>query len=312
VSGKEILKIEISDELYPKLLKEISDPPQLLYVRGTLLPEDAASVAIVGTRRATPYGLKMARELARQLAQSGITVVSGLAEGIDGAAHEGALEANGRTIAVLGHGLDRVYPPSHKELSLKITASGALITEFPEGVGPTRYNFPQRNRIISGLSLGVIVVEAPQKSGALITARFASEQGREVFAVPGPVSSRASQGTHALLKDGAKLVESAQDILEELTLPLRQILGTLHLGTVHPGIHFAAGGLSPSKCPSRTSPLSPEEEVLYGAVPVGSGTLADALAQEAKLSASKVLSLLTSLELKGLVRQLPGQGYSRV
>ncbi len=289
--------IYLKDPGYPELLKKIPDPPAVLYVKGTLLEEDAAAVAIVGTRSATGYGLKAARRLAFELARRGITVVSGLAEGIDGAAHAGALEAGGRTIAVLGHGFQFLYPPQHRGLAEQVAASGALVSEFPMEMEPEKWNFPKRNRIISGLSLGVVVVEAPERSGALITARMAAEQGREVFAVPGPIGVEQSRGTHRLLKDGAKLVEEAEDVLEELTPALKAYLKKFKQA---PALEEPAGVF-----------LSEEEAALYKAVPAGAGVMAEDLARSGSWEAPELFSLLTSLELKGLLRQIPGQGYSR-
>lgn len=198
---------------YPSLLEHIPDPPQQLYVRGTI--PAAPMVAVVGSRRATSYGLAVARRLGRQLAERGLCVVSGLARGVDGEAHRGALEAGGLTIAVLAAGLDAIYPPEHRDLAEAITTSGALVTEMPEGTAPLPGRFPIRNRLVSGLSRGVVVVEAAQRSGALITARLALEQGREVFAVPGCIDNPLTEGTHALLRDGAKLVTGVDDVIEE-------------------------------------------------------------------------------------------------
>ena len=288
--------VTLVDDDYPELLKTISDPPPVLYVKGILLKEDAAAVGLVGTRSASPYGIGMARQLASDLAQSGLTVVSGLAEGIDAAGHEGALEAGGRTIAVLGHGLSHTYPPQHRKLAERIVESGALISEFPMEMPPAAANFPRRNRVISGLSLGVIVVEAPTKSGALITAREALEQGREVFAVPGPVSSVRSRGCHQLLRDGARLVEDSRDVLEELAPALKEQLSGLKQHVV---------------CSSTRLNLSREEHAVYEAIPVGEATVVDSLVEATALSPARVLPLLTTLELKGLICQVPGQGYSR-
>lgn len=204
------------DPTYPRMLREIHDPPGILFLRGEILPADAIAVAIVGSRHATHYGLAQAERLAGSLARAGITVVSGLARGIDGAAHRGALAAGGRTLAVLGSGVLNLYPPEHAELAHDVSRSGAVMSESPPRSPPLSGAFPQRNRIISGLSLGLVVVEAATNSGALISARHAMEQGREVFAVPGRVDSRLSRGCHRLIRDGAKLVETADDILEEL------------------------------------------------------------------------------------------------
>jgi len=211
--GIRVLTLESPD--YPSNLKNIYDPPPVLYLKGSLLPDDTLALGVVGSRTATAYGLKTAQELALGLASRGITVVSGMARGIDTMAHTGALAGGGRTIAVLGSGIDVVYPPENKRLYEKIQKSGAVISEFIPGTKPLAGNFPARNRIISGLSLGVIVVEAAEKSGSLITADFALEQGREVFAVPGNISSGQSVGTNNLIKQGAKIVTRIEDILEE-------------------------------------------------------------------------------------------------
>ena len=313
------------DESYPGLLKSIPDPPPILYVKGTLLEEDEAAVAVVGTRRATPYGLNAARHFGRALAQCGITVVSGLAEGIDGAAHEGALEAKGRTLAVLGHGLNFLFPLRHRKLADRITESGALVSEFPMAAPGLKENFPRRNRVIAGLSLGVLVAEAPLKSGALITAREALEQGRDVFAVPGPISSDRSRGTHQLLKEGAKLVEDVRDILQELAPALQERLirwtghgacrGSPRLWAPPPGVDpptaghpRATRGLLSERC---VEGLSQEERKVYEAVPTGTGSTAESISRRAVLNPGRLLSVLTELEMRGLVRQIPGQGYSR-
>ena len=216
VNSQKIRIITLDDDQYPANLKNIYDPPPVLYVKGDLLPDDAKAVAIVGTRRASRYGLDTARKLAEQLSARGLTIVSGLAAGIDTAAHQGALAAGGRTLAVFGCGVDVIFPPQNKPLAEKIAQTGALLSEFPLGMTGDRGTFPRRNRIISGLSLGVIVVEGHYDSGAMITAKEALEQGREVFAVPGNVELEQSKGPHWLIKQGAKLVESAEDVLEEL------------------------------------------------------------------------------------------------
>jgi DNA processing protein len=201
------------EEDYPKLLSEIFDPPTFLYCQGTVEPRDELSLAIVGSRRCTPYGLRIAEKLATTLAMAGVTIVSGLARGIDGAAHRGALKAGGRTLAVLATGLSSIYPPEHALLAKQVAESGALITEMPLDQLPLPGLFPQRNRIISGLSAGVLIVEASKKSGALHTARHALEQGREVMVVPGPIDSAASEGCNDLIRDGATLIRHADDIL---------------------------------------------------------------------------------------------------
>jgi DNA processing protein len=210
-----VVILTVFDEDYPENLKNIYDPPVILYVKGTIKKEDSLAVSIVGSRKCTYYGMNMADNIAEKLAFQGVTVVSGLARGIDTAAHKGALKA-GRTIAVLGSGLGNIYPAENKPLSEKIAQNGAVISEFPMLMPPNKTNFPQRNRIISGLSMAVLVVEAANKSGALITADFALEQGRDVFAVPGAAGRLSSAGTNSLIKQGAKLIDSAEDILEEL------------------------------------------------------------------------------------------------
>ncbi|MBI2104334.1 MAG: DNA-protecting protein DprA [Candidatus Omnitrophica bacterium] len=210
--------VTLADAAYPTRLKTIPDPPLALYVRGTLTAADETAIAIVGSRRASPYGRQCAERLSEDLALRGITVVSGLALGIDGAAHRGALRAGGRTLAVLGSGLARLYPPAHERLADQAAEQGAVLSEYPLEAEPLPHHFPRRNRLISGLSLGVIVVEASARSGALITADCALEQGREVFAVPGPMTSVTSEGTHRLLKQGARLVTSVEDVLDELRL----------------------------------------------------------------------------------------------
>ena len=210
--------IHLRSDEYPHRLREIFDPPSVIYVKGNLAPEDERGVAVVGTRRASPYGSEMARRLAGNLAASGATVFSGLARGIDGIAHHAALDAGGRTIAVVGGGLDRIYPPEHADLAYRICEQGAMISEYPLGKLPQAQHFPRRNRVISGLSLGVLVIEAGMKSGAMLTVRWALDQDREVFAVPGPVISENSAGTNWLIQQGAKLVVDHHDVLDELNI----------------------------------------------------------------------------------------------
>lgn len=292
------------------MLGEIHSPPEILHVKGTLVEEDEAAVAIVGTRGATPYGLAITGQLAEELAGCGVTVVSGLAEGIDAAAHEGALKAGGRTIAVVGHGLHTIFPRQHRELAERISESGCVLSEFSMGMPPLKENFPQRNRIIAGLSLGTVVVEAPFKSGALITARYAMEQGREVFAVPGPVSSRQSEGTHALLKDGAKLVGRVEDILEELAPHLKAVIVRASILRLCSGSARTEAGHAELVEADRRL-LTTEESKVFQAVPVGSGTGLEAIARATALQPARLLSVLTGLELKGLVRLSPGRGFSR-
>ncbi|MBU2540599.1 MAG: DNA-processing protein DprA [Candidatus Omnitrophica bacterium] len=215
--------ISIDNPEYPELLKNVYDPPPILYAKGKL-PQKSINIAIVGSRRASGYGLKMAKKLSYELASCSITIVSGMARGIDTAAHNGSLQARGQTIAVLGSGLSYIYPPENKNLFAQIAESGAVISEFPMQTRPNPGNFPRRNRIISGLSLGVLVVEAAKRSGALITARCALEEGRDVFAIPGEADSETSLGTNQLIKDGAKLVDSFEEIISELNIDIRTSL----------------------------------------------------------------------------------------
>ena len=285
------------DPRFPAGLKLIPYPPPLLYIKGTLTPADNLAVAIVGTRGASYYGLKAARRLAGALAARGVAVVSGLARGIDTAAHQGALEMSGRTLAVLGCGLDVVYPPENLKLYQEIPAHGALVSEFPLGTPPEARNFPIRNRIISGLALGVVVIEAGVKSGTGITVRYALDQGREVFAVPGPIDSPTSAGPHRLIQEGAKLVQDVEDILNELPA-LRQAPGPLFAPAAAAGRVAEAPGFSR---PAPEDPLLP----LLGSEPLQ----LEELVQAARLPVQDVLARLTLLELQGLVKELPGKCY---
>jgi DNA processing protein len=287
------------DAEYPKNLREIYDPPLVLYVKGTLTERDALAIAVVGSRRTTLYGQEMARKLAFQLARVGVTVVSGLARGIDTAAHNGALQAKGRTVAVIGCGIDIVYPSENKKLADEIVEKGgAVVTEFPFGVQPDRQNFPMRNRIISGWSLGVVVVEANLKSGALITANQAGEQGRQVFAVPGRADSILSKGANKLIKDGAKLTEDVEDILSEFEylLPKRATELT-DLGLEGRGTKPA---LQLSEMEEKVMAQVSNEEVAIDEIIRASG-----------LTTACVSATLLALEMKRLVRQLPGKQYVR-
>lgn len=217
--------ITIADREYPKSLRAIETPPPVLYLKGALIGKDELAIAIVGTRKPSSYGLMIAEKLAKELGELGFTIVSGMALGVDTAAHQGALKAGARTLAVLGGGFSKIYPQENRHLLHEITQSGSVMTEFPIQTSPDRWTFPRRNRIISGLSRGTVVVEAPRKSGALITAKYALDQGREVFAVPGPITGRGSEGTHRLIQQGAKLVTDVDDILEEF-VDLRETLGS--------------------------------------------------------------------------------------
>jgi DNA processing protein len=297
-AGVRVVTREDAD--YPKNLREIYDPPLVLYVRGKLHEGgDALSMAIVGSRRTTLYGQEMARKLAFQLARVGVTVVSGLARGIDTAAHKGALQAKGRTVAVLGCGIDVIYPTENKELFDKILEKdGAVVTEFPFGVAPDKQNFPMRNRVVSGWSLGVVVVEANLKSGALITANFAAEQGRQMFAVPGRADSILSKGCHKLIKEGAKLTEDVEDILSEFEylLPRERKPATVREETgcgLQPALHL-------SDMEQKVMTLIGDEEVPIDEIIRGSG-----------LTSAAISSTLLAMEMKRLIKQLPGKIFAR-
>lgn len=288
----------LDDPDYPALLRQIHDPPPLLYARGAIDPVDGNAIAIVGSRRSTPYGQRTAEKLARSLARAGLTVVSGLARGIDAAAHRGALKAGGRTLAVLANGLSQVYPPEHDELAAQIAASGAVLSEMPMRQEPLAGLFPQRNRIIAGLCLGVVIVEAAPRSGSLVTAQHAVEQNREVFAIPGPIDSMASRGCHQLIREGAKLVETVDDILEELASTIRQ-------------------QLAPSDEPENAvdSPAHPlltdlESKVLSHLDHAPKA--ADELIVHTGLAASQIMATLSILEMRRLIRRVPGNQFVRL
>lgn len=274
------------DNDYPKRLRDIYDPPPVLFIRGELQDADIQSLAIVGSRQATGYGLTVARKFARELAQANVTVVSGLARGIDTAAHRGALEGKGRTVAVLGSGIDVPYPRENKKLMEDIAASGACISEFPLQTAPLAMHFPMRNRIIAGISMGVLVVQAKERSGASITADFALEQGKDVFAVPGNIDVLQSRGPHGLIKQGAKLAEDVADILEDM-------------------------GISPARN------LEKSVESAHGAETQVFETLhfdpkhIDTVIEETSLSISEVSTALLLLQMKGLIRELPGKLFVR-
>jgi len=289
--------ITFFDPSYPARLKAIPDPPPLLYVSGALSAHDEVAVGIVGGRRATASGRIITEEIAKELAAGGVTIVSGLARGIDAAAHRGALAGKRRTIAVLGCGIDRTYPPEHQALRRSIESHGAVISELPIGASPLSHHFPRRNRIISGLSLGVLVSEAAKDSGSLITARLALEQGREVFAVPGSVKEEACRGSNGLIKEGAKLVEQARDILDEI---LPQVDARLRAALSVDGARLVS-----------CEPLRNEDAAVYEALPYEARSI-DAVIESTGLNAAKVAASLLSLELSGRVHQLPGQQYIRL
>ena len=309
--------VTLDDAAYPPHLKEIDTPPFVLYVRGELVPEDTISVSVVGSRNAKDYGRKVSYRLSYQIAQRGLTVVSGFAKGIDTAAHRGALEAGGRTIAVMGNGLSLIYPAANRDLAEKIETSGALVSEFPMAARPKPRNFPRRNRIISGLTLGTVVVEASNRSGALITARLAAEQNREVFAVPGEIFSQLSAGTHKLINEGAKLINTVDDLLNELP---PYVLSQIQSQT-SPVPDMEAGSTQASPAvqndtepiPEAQPPppdLTPDEKTIFEAIEVPSSHI-DTIVRTTQLPISQVSSVLLMLELKGIVQQLPGKQFTK-
>ena len=296
--------VTMDDPAYPGLLAEIYDPPLMLFTRGDLLETDQYAVAVVGTRHPSHYGAAIAEQLAGDLAARGITVVSGMAEGIDAAAHEGALKAGGRTIAVVGSGVDQVFPAAHADLMRRIIAQGAVVSPFPMGMSAHKTNFPQRNRIISGISLGTVVVEAPPGSGSLITARHAAEQGREVFAVPGEAGRPNSRGPHALIREGARLVETVEDILVELRIPT-----AAHAAPAPQTAPAEGQDTTPPPPPSAPGLTALEADILASLST--EGAFVDEIALTCRRAVSETLSALTILELKGLVRQHSGKRFSR-
>ena len=276
------------EEEYPPALKQIYDPPPLLYVLGTLTPQDQKSVAVVGSRYPTTYGEMFAQRMAMGLSQRGVTVVSGLARGVDSAAHRGALAAGGRTIGVLGCGIDLIYPPENRDLFAEVEARGAILSEFPLGTPPEKDHFPIRNRVISGMSLGVVVVEATLRSGSLITARCALDQGREVFAAPGNADSARSAGTNRLIREGAKLVTRAEEVLEEF-----------------PRLSLSEAPAQPPK------PRVTGEEAKVFDVLGSQAMHIDQVTALSALPSARVSAILLSLELAGHIRQLPGMRFMK-
>jgi DNA processing protein len=301
--------ITLADPGYPASLKNIFSPPPVLYYQGELDPTDSLAVAIVGSRHASLYGLSTAKAFAAALAGRGFTVVSGMARGIDTQAHMGALEGGGRTIAVMGSGFNRIYPRENRKLAESIARSGCVVTEFPMDTGPMRQNFPRRNRIISGLSLGVLVVEAARNSGALITADFALEQGREVFAVPGTLDSRGASGSNNLIREGAKLVSSVDDIIEEFPFAV---------SASQPPAHAEAPGRPSGRSPTHVEvsgrpsgrPESGEEDLVY-AILSGEGVSMDELCRRSGIGVCKLSGVLMKMQLQRLIRRLPGNRFSR-
>jgi len=288
ILSKEINIITLNSPDYPENLKNIYDPPPFLYVKGSFIEGDKNSVAVVGSRNASEYGIKVTQEISRHLASLGITIVSGMARGIDSAAHMAAIQGGGRTVAVLGSGLDVIYPPENKRLFEKITENGAVVSEYPLGTRPNSYNFPPRNRIISGFSLGVLVVEASPKSGSLITAKLALDQGRDVYAVPGNVYSYKAKGTHSLLKSGAKLVDNANDIVEELNITVKPIKENKNV----------IQGLSPELL--KIYDIFQDEPIHIDHIIIKTG-----------FSSGRISALLLDLELSEILKQLPGKMFTK-
>lgn len=323
IEKHQVQVVTFKDEAYPELLKTLFDPPGVLYIKGALSEKDRIAVAVVGSRKSSSYGRLIAEKLAADLVSKGVTVVSGLAKGIDSFAHRGALRGGGRTIAVLGNGVDYIYPEENKKLYEEIAERGAVISEFPLGTPPDRKNFPIRNRIISGLSLGIVVVEAGDRSGALITADQALEQGREVFAIPGNISSYTSRGTHRLIKQGAKLVETVEDILEELSLLLvlkNPEIRRRSSGVLYPSSTKTRGAKETLPPPelslfkkAATLPLedlTEEENLVYtviGLEPIH----VDEIVHRLQRPIGFVLGVLMMLEMKNRIKQLSGKMFVR-
>ena len=288
------ISLRPGDERYPALLGVIPSPPAV-QVRGSLESSDALAIAIVGSRHPTPYGVEVAEALAADLAARGVTIVSGLARGIDTAAHRGALSGGGRTLAVLGNGIDIVYPPENRDLTRAIERQGAVISQFPRGTAPHAYNFPARNRTIAGLALGVVVVEASERSGALITAALAADLGRDVFAIPGRVTSEVSRGPHGLLRDGAILVRDWADVVQELPEPWRRAVRAPAIGSGETG---------------RT--VTGTEAVVLAALKSDEPLHIEELTALVALTPGRLASALVTLELEGRARQLEGQRWMAV
>jgi DNA processing protein len=312
-AGAEV--ITLHDPRYPELLKEIYDPPILLYVRGRTELLQSYKVAVVGSRRPSPYGSAVAAKLSGELAQAGMVIASGMARGIDTAAHQGALRMHADTIAVLGCGVDVVYPAENRKLAAEIASRGLLVSEFPMGTAAFPQNFPIRNRIISGMSLGVMVVEAAQYSGSLITARLALDHGREVFAVPGNIVNKLSWGPNQLLKQGAKLVQDWKDVVEGLPVAVHQaILDTQREFLLAQAVNASGETSGAAGASVREAALPPLQRRLLGLVQVDASVHIDALIQrlEEHSSSSEIIAALCELELAGHLRQLPGKNYVRV
>jgi len=294
---KGIVITTMADDRYPHLLRTIHDPPVVLYSFGDFSIVQRAAIAIVGARRATVYGRQVTQKLARELAATGLVVVSGLARGVDSHAHVGALETGGKTVAVMGNGVDLAYPRENRKLYERIREKGCIVSEFPVGSFPAPQNFPIRNRIISGLSYGTLIVEAAEFSGSLITARLTLEQNRELWAVPGNITSPGSYGPNYLIKQGARIVLDRQDILEGMPL---YVLDQLRIAA------------EPAESKPGKAELPPEEESVFAALPIDASISFDALLERSKLNLPQLNQCLLRLEMKGLIRQLPGRRYCRV
>lgn len=284
--------VTLEDEHYPSTLKNLSTPPPVLYLKGEYTKQDELALAIVGTRRCTPYGKLAAEKIAKELTKAGFTIVSGMAVGIDSAAHKGALAGHGRTIAVLGSGFSHIYPRENLDLMKRIVDCGCVISEFYTDFWPTKWSFPQRNRVISGLARGTLVAEAPQKSGALITAKLALEQGKEVFAIPGSINNENSRGTHKLIKEGAKLVENIRDIIEEF-----------------PYLKTILEDRSPES--KEKPPLSNQEEEVLEALSYQPVHI-DEVIESTGLTVTQISSVLLSLQMKDLIREVQGKRYVKL
>jgi DNA processing protein len=289
---------------FPPLLRQIPDSPLVLYVRGDAKVLSQHALAIVGTRRPTAYGSQVAHRLAHDLAERQLVIVSGMARGVDSAAHRGALEAKGKTVAVFGSGIDVIYPSENRRLAEKIMEAGAVVSEFPLGTAPTPENFPIRNRIISGLSLGVMVVEAAEYSGSLITARLALDQNREVFAVPGNITSAQSFGPNHLIKQGAKLVDQWVDVVEEFPLHVRMQL-------LPPGEPSEGQPATPETASLFEQSLTPDQKAVFGVLRADEASFVDTIFRSVALPPARVLQALLELEMNGLIRQLPGKNFIR-
>lgn len=320
---REVHLVSYDESRYPENLRQIPDPPPVLFMKGTFLASDWKALAVVGSRRASPYGISVCETFSRSLAAEGFCIISGMALGIDAVAHWTALESGGRTIGVLGTGLDRVYPQANSLLFERIPSQGALVSEFPFGTLPLAWNFPRRNRLISGMALGVLVIEASERSGTAITVRMALEQGREVFAVPGDIRSPTSRGTHRLIKDGAKVAESVQDILDELCLRVvhetppgsnRNPPGTMEeqrdFAEVNPT--FSEGGRDRGPAHETRPRLALCDHASTVLQMIGDeGTSVERLVLRTGWPAAKIAGLLTELELLGKVQKLRGNRYVR-